>query len=92
MTTEPQKISEEVVLRTLKCSLNQYPRVLEKRFPHVLKNIVEKWNSPDFSAYVADLLQTNGHSGGRMDRDGFPKDAWQEIYKLAELHRSTHSR
>lgn len=85
-------ISEERVLLTLKCSTDQYPRVLEKRYPHVLEKLVSLWNSPDFSGYVADLLQTNGRSGGRLDRDGFPKDAWQEIYKLAQLHKTTGSR
>ena len=85
-------ISEERVLLTLKCSRDQYPRVLEKRFPHVLEKMVALWNSPDFSVYVADLLQTNGRSGGRLDRDGFPKDAWQEIYKLAQLNKATRSK
>ena len=85
-------IAEEIVFLTLKCSKDQYPRVLEKRFPHVLKKIIELWSSPNFSAYVADLLQTNGQSGGRLDRDGFPKDAWQEIYKLAQLNKATRSK
>lgn len=78
---------EEVILHLLKNTKGQYPQVLEKRFPHVLKNIIARWDSPDFSTYVADLLQTNGRSGGRTDRDGFPQDAWQEIYRLAEFHR-----
>lgn len=85
-------VTEEVVFRTLKCSNDMYPRVLEKKFPHVLEKIVALWNSPDFPAYIADLMQTNGHSGGRLDRDGFPKDAWQELFKLAKFHSSIRSR
>lgn len=85
-------VTEEVVFRTLKCSKELYPRILEKRFPHVLEKIVALWNSPDFPPYIADLMQTNGRSGGRLDRDGFPKDVWQELYKLAEFHKSTRAR
>lgn len=80
---------EEIVLQILKCSKDQYPRLLAEQFPHVLEKIVVMWNSPDFPAYIADLMQSNGRSGGRLDRDGFPKNAWQEIYNLAELHKKS---
>ena len=85
-------INEEIIFLTLKCSKDQFPRILQKKFPHVLEKIVEKWRSPDFSVYMADLLQTNGRSGGRLDRDGFPGDAWQELYNLAELHKASRTR
>jgi hypothetical protein len=79
-------ISRDAVLRTLQCSPNQYPQLLEERFPHVLEKIVKVWNSPDAEPYFADLLQPNGRGGGRMDRDGFPEKAWQEIFQLKVLH------
>lgn len=79
---------EEIILHFIKTSKDYYPHILEKQFPHVLKNIVARWNSHDFSSYMADLLQTNGSSGGRADRNGFPKGAWQEIFRLAELHKT----
>ena len=82
-------LTEQVIYQTLKCTKAQYPNILVKQFPHVLENIIAKWHSPDFSVFMADLLQTNGRSGGRFDRDGFPKDAWQEIYNLAELHKTS---
>lgn len=85
-------IKEEIVLQTLKCSKSQYPRVLAEKFPHVLEKIVAMWNSPEFPTYIADLMQSNGRSGGRLDRDGFPKNVWQEIYNLAELHKTSRSR
>lgn len=85
-------ITEEIVMQTLKCSKDQYPRMLLKQFPHVLEKIVAKWHSPDFSAFMADLLQTNGRSGGRLDRDGFPESVWQELYKLVELHKTARPR
>lgn len=80
-------ISRELVLHTLKCSPNMYPKILEERFPHVLEKIVKLWNSPDGEAYFTDLLQPNGRGGGRMDRDGFPESAWQEIFQLLQLYR-----
>ena len=85
-------LTDEVIYQTLKCTKDQYPTILVKQFPHVLEQIIAKWRSPDFSVFIADLLQTNGRSGGRLDRDGFPTDAWQEIYKLAELHKAASSR
>lgn len=85
-------IKEEVILHTLKCSRAQFPSVLAAKFPHVLEKIIALWNLPGCSAYLADLLQSNGRGGGRLDRDGFPNDAWQEIYKLAELHKTSRPR
>lgn len=80
-------ISRETVLKTLNCTQNMYPRVLEERFPHVLERIVHLWNSHDAEAYFADLLQPNGRGGGRFDRDGFPENAWNEIFQLLQLYR-----
>lgn len=79
-------ISRDAVLQTLNCSPNQYPQMLEERFPHVLEKILKLWNSPDGEAYLIDLLQPNGRGGGRFDRDGFPERAWQEIFFLKQLY------
>lgn len=78
--------NRQIVLQTLKCGNDQYPTILEEKFPHVLKKILELWGSPDADAYIADLLQPN-RSGGRLDRDGFPPAAAAEIFKLGVLHR-----
>lgn len=79
-------ISREAVLQTLKCSPNQYPQLLEERFPHVLEKIVELWNSHEGETYFTDLLQPGGRGGGRFDRDGFPEKAWNEILALKVLY------
>lgn len=79
-------ISRDTVLQTLNCSSIHYPQLLEEKFPHILEKIVALWNSPDVEPYLADLLQPNGRGGGRMDRDGFPEKAWQEIFQLKVLH------
>jgi hypothetical protein len=79
-------INKDIVLHTLKCSLSQYPQMLDDRFPHVLEKVVQLWNSPDAQPYFADLLQPNGRGGGRLDRDGFPDKAWEEIMHLQLLY------
>lgn len=84
------KVSRDAVLQTLGCSPNQYPKMLEERFPHVLENILKLWNSPEGESYFTDLLQPNGRGGGRFDRDGFPERAWQEIFNLKLLYDKPH--
>jgi len=83
-------INREIVLHTLKCSPNQYPQMLDERFPHVLETVVRLWNSPDAEYYLADLLQPNGRGGGRFDREGFPDRAWDEIMYLQLLYNKQH--
>ena len=79
-------ISRDTVLQTLKCSQSDYPFMLEEKFPHVLERILALWNSPEGETYLSDLLQPNGRGGGRFDRDGFPDQAWQEIFNLKALY------
>ena len=85
------QVDKDTALRVLKCGTD-YPQVLHDQFPHVLEKIVSMWGSPGFGAYVTDLLQSSGSSGGRIDRHGFPKAARQEILRLAELHRKAFGR
>ena len=77
-------VSREEVLQTLRCLPNQYPKLLEEKYPHVLEKIVQLWNSPDGLTYFADLLHPTC-SGGRFDRSGFPEEVWNEILRLNEL-------
>ncbi|MFZ2163112.1 MAG: hypothetical protein WAW02_12915 [Sideroxyarcus sp.] len=80
----------EVVLHTLKCSPNQYPQMLDERFPHVLEKVVRLWNTAEVDFYIADLLHPT-RSGGRFDRSGFPDRAWQEIFQLQMLRGKLRS-
>lgn len=80
-------IDREVVLQTLKCKPDQYPRILDERFPHVLEKVIELWDTEEAQPYLADLLRPNV---GRFDRDGFPDEAWQEILRLQLLHNKQH--
>ena len=85
-------INKSVVMQTIKCNPDQYPQTLGDRFPHILEKIVLLWNSPEADAYFADLLQPNGRGGGRMDRDGFPETAWQEILHLRLLYTKSRQK
>jgi hypothetical protein len=79
-------ISRTTIMQTLNCAPNHYPTMLDEKFPHVLEKIVKLWNSPDAEPYFADLLQPNGRGGGRIDRDGFPDQVWEEILQLKRLY------
>jgi len=83
-------IDKEAVLHTLKCNPSQYPQMLDEKFPHVLKNVVQLWETPDAEPYFSDLLQPIS-SGGRFNRDGFPEQAWQEILRLKLLYSRQHA-
>jgi hypothetical protein len=85
-------INKEEVLHILRGHPIQYPKVLEEKFPHILKKIIQLWNNPEGGLYLADLLQPNGRSGGRMERDGFPENAWQEIFQLQQIYAKPRAR
>lgn len=76
-------IDRDDVLHTLKCSPNQYPKMLDEQFPHILEKIVTLWDTPEAEPYLAELLRPNA---GRFDREGFPDEAWDEILHLQVLH------
>lgn len=84
-------INRETVLRQLNCPADQYPQQLAERYPHVLEKLVGLWGSAEATSYLADLLNPN-FSGGRFDRDGFPRPVWLEIMRLADLHSKLRSR
>jgi len=80
-------IDRDDVLQTIKCKPEQYPRMLDEQFPHVLQKIIDLWDTEEAEPYLADLLRPNV---GRFDRDGFPDEAWQEILHLQILHNKQH--
>ncbi len=79
-------INREFVHHKLKCNPKHYPLMLEERFPHVLERIVKLWDSADGEDYLNDLLKPNS-SGGRQGREGFPEQAWDEIFQLLLHYR-----
>ena len=85
-------IDREIVMKILKCDESHYPNVLEEKFPHILEKIITLWNSSEGAAYLADLLQPNGRGGGRVDRDGFPDKAWQEIFEIKKIYELPHKK
>ena len=85
-------VDRGTIFRILKCSSEDYPKLLEKKHPHVLEEILKIWDSPDGLAFFTDLLRINGSSGGRLSRDGFSNEVWNEIFRLDQIHyRKFHS-
>lgn len=59
-----------------------YQTVLEKDFPRILTTIQSMWGYPELNRYFRTLTLDN-----RGDREGFPKEAWEEIFTLLYLHQ-----
>ena len=69
------------LLKILNGSDQNYTHALEKRFPRVFRKIMGLWDSPEFDAYLAELMTTT-----RTDRQGFPQDVASDIIYLSMLH------
>lgn len=63
-------------------SNDQYQTVLEKDFPRILVAIQSMWGYPELNTYFRKLTLDN-----RGDREGFPKEVWEEIFTLLYLHQ-----
>jgi hypothetical protein len=62
--------------------LDRYQTALEKDFPRILMTIQNMWGYPELNTYFRKLtLDTRG------DREGFPKDVWEEIFTLLYVHQ-----
>jgi hypothetical protein len=59
-----------------------YQTALEKDFPRILTAIQSLWGYPELNAYFRKLTLDN-----RGDREGFPKEVWEEIFALLHLHQ-----
>lgn len=58
---------------------DRFPHHLAERFPHIIKNIVEKWADTEaVHAYFKDLMIPK-----RQGRQGFPSDIAMEIFELS---------
>jgi hypothetical protein len=60
-----------------------YPSVLEQNFPRILASIQAMWGYQECNVYFKNLTLDN-----RGDREGFPKEAWEEIFTLLYLHQA----
>ncbi len=63
-------------------SVSQYQTALEKDFPRILTAIQNMWGYPELNAYFRKLTLDN-----RGDREGFPKEVWEEIFTLLYVHQ-----
>lgn len=72
----------EKVLQLIGGKESDYPHSLEKQFPHLLKKIVELWNSPELDPYLQQLmLDQRDHQ-----RQGFPPEVATDILRLSRIN------
>jgi hypothetical protein len=77
------QIMNERLLKILNNREQNYPHALEKQFPRILEKIMSVWDSPEFDAYLADLMTTT-----RTNRQGFPQAVASDIIYLNMVHES----
>lgn len=76
------------VLQIIEGEEKHYPHALEKQFPHMLKKIVELWNSPELDPYLKQLmLDTRDHQ-----RQGFPAAVATDILRLSRINTEQRER
>jgi uncharacterized protein len=73
------------LLKLLNNSEQNYPRALEYHFPRIFEKIMSLWDSPEFDAYLAELMTTS-----RINRQGFPHEVASDIIYLSMLHERKH--
>lgn len=74
---------DERLLKILNVREQNYPHALEKQFPRIFEKIMSLWDSPEFDAYLGDLMMTT-----RSDRQGFPQEVASDIIYLHMLHET----
>jgi uncharacterized protein len=72
---------DKKLLKFLNNSDQNYPHALEKQFPRVFEKIMALWDTPEFDAYLAELMTTT-----RSNRQGFPREVASDIIYLSMLH------
>lgn len=60
---------------------------IESGFPHIAKQLCEKWGKPECARYLDNLLTYSG--GGRSK--GFPPDVVEELFSLYTMLQNDFS-
>lgn len=69
----------ETMLNLLQGDDKLYPHELARQFPRILFKIIELWGTPQFDAYLTELMIDN--RGG--NRQGFPKEVATDLHRLS---------
>lgn len=77
----------EAILQLVQGKERSYPHELEKRYPRILKRILDLWGTTQLDAYFLELMIDT-----RGDRQGFPPEVAREIYHLSHIHEHVHAR
>jgi len=73
--------AKAAALLALRVSAEDYPSILETGFPRVIQAIQALWGYRELNDYFRKLMIDD-----RGGRDGFPPEAWEEIYLLQHIH------
>jgi ankyrin repeat protein len=63
---------------------DKYPRNLQLGYPRILMELMQLWGTPDFDRRMQELMVNTRH-----DREGFSKEALEELLFLNKLHDAT---
>jgi hypothetical protein len=74
---------DSLPVNKLASKTDTYQTALEKDFPRILVAVQAMWGYPELNTYFRKLTLDN-----RGDREGFPKEAWEEIFTLLYLHQA----
>ena len=80
------QIMNERLLKILNSREQNYPHALERQFPRIFEKVMSLWDSPEFDAYLAELMVTT-----RSNRQGFPQEVASDIIYLHMVHESKNS-
>ncbi|MBY0485438.1 hypothetical protein [Nitrosomonas sp.] len=71
-------------IKEFKAFLGDRESLLDKSYPRVTEMIQLHWGYKEFYLYISKLLIVEKE----QNRQGFPLEVLQEIYKLQEIHES----
>ena len=80
------QIMNKRLLKILNNREQNYPHALERQFPRIFEKVMSLWDSPEFDAYLAELMVTT-----RSNRQGFPQEVASDIIYLHMVHESKNS-
>ncbi len=76
---------DQKLLKILGGSTENYPYILESKYPRVFATLMLMWDTPQGETYLNSLMVNE-----RIDREGFPPDVAAEILRLGLVHASLH--
>jgi hypothetical protein len=76
-----QANDDAATMQTIRDNLGKDKLFIETAYPHVVKNLVLRWGTPEFDDYIQTLIVTD-----RDNRQGFAFEAIRELLALDIAH------